>query len=77
MRSVRRDVETGLQTGLETVVKYIQTVQTIKLRTLIKDTVSRSLYGLYVIYGCLYPGLYPGLYPVSTSQTIGAGQHSM
>ena len=30
MRSVRRDVETGLQTGLETVVKYIQTVQTIK-----------------------------------------------
>ena len=30
VRSVRRDVETGLQTGLETAVKYIQTVQTIK-----------------------------------------------
>ena len=42
-----------------------------------KETFSRSLYGLYVIHGSLYPGLYPGLYPVSTSQTIGAGQHSM
>ena len=44
---------------------------------LIRETLSRSLYGLYVIYNSLYPGLYPGLYPVSTSQTIGAGQHSM
>ena len=77
MRSVRRDVETGLQTGVETVVKYIQTVQTIKLRILIENTLSRSLYGLYVIHSSLYPGLYPGLYPVSTSETIGAGQHRM
>ena len=77
VRSVRRDVETGLQTGLETVVKYIQTVQTIKLKILIKYTLSRSLYGLYVIHSSLYPGLYTGLYPVSTSETIGAGQHRM
>ena len=77
MRSVRRDVETGLQTGVETVVKYIQTVQTIKLKILIKYTLSRSLYGLYVIHSSLYPGLYPGLYPVSTSETSGAGQHKM
>ena len=44
---------------------------------LIKETFSSSLYGLYVIYGSLDPGLYPGLYPVSTSQSIGAGQHNM
>ena len=77
MRSVRRDVETGLQTGVETVVKYIQTVQTIKLRIRLNYTFSRSLYGLYVIHSSLYPGLYPGLYPVSTSETIGAGQHRL
>ena len=61
VRFVRRDVETGLQIGLETVVKYVQTVQTIKRRILIKEALSRSLYGLYVIYGSLYPCLYPGL----------------
>ena len=77
VRSVRRDVETGLQTGVETVVNYIQTVQTIKLRILIKYTLSRNLYGLYVIHSSLYPGLYPGLYPVSTSETIGASQQRM